>query len=228
MSASRITAITDPDTTTVHFDYDGTTNRVISRTDRTGHAVYFVYDSANRLDTLRVDMIADPAIVTRLRSAESQAALSSVPLEVDSVYTVINGPRIDTTVTKLWLNRWGAPTKVVDALGHATKLVRGNASFPALVTSDTAANGFVTQATSISHGNISTSTSVGAYGGATQRTTHYYWNPIWDEPDSVVTPRGIVTQFGYDASTGNRIYSRPDRSRAEFTMVTTPSTSSTR
>jgi YD repeat-containing protein len=53
----------------------------------------------------------------------------------DSAFTLIDGPRTDVLDhTRIWVNRWGAPTRIRDALGNETQIFRDHAAFPGLVT----------------------------------------------------------------------------------------------
>src|SRR5205814_3287755 len=56
ISSSRVTALRDPDLRTVSFGYDGSTNRIASRTDRRGTVTSFTYDAGRRLKQSSLNM----------------------------------------------------------------------------------------------------------------------------------------------------------------------------
>ena len=71
VSGGKVTAIRDPDSTTVSFAYDGTvTNRAVSRTDRRGTVTSFAFDAGGKVAGSTVDP-GGLAITTTLRALES-------------------------------------------------------------------------------------------------------------------------------------------------------------
>src|SRR5690606_1919584 len=126
--------ISGPDTTGVSFDYEPFTNRIDARTDRRQVTTSYAYQ-AGKLWQSVVDT-AGLRITTELRALET-VGLSPNAVTVDSAYALLDGPRPDSDVldhTRFWLDRFGAPWKIRDALGNETVLQRGSATYPALVT----------------------------------------------------------------------------------------------
>src|SRR3989449_7096657 len=145
--------IQDPDLTTVSFGYDASfANRLTSRTDRRGTVTTYAFDAGNKVAQASINMgTGQAAINTTLTALESRGLPgSSTPSSVDTAVanSRFNGARTDVGDTTLfWLDRFGAPRKIVDALGNATLLNRGDARWPALVTRLQYPSGQVTGAT---------------------------------------------------------------------------------
>jgi YD repeat-containing protein len=115
-------------------------------------------------------------------------------------YTKIFGPRLNVADdAQFWVDRWGAPTKLVDAIGATTTMVRGDAAMPALVTRVVAADGRVTTLSYDARGNLvqqRDSTSHLTDGQPTAVTSWAYTSlNTKDAPTSVTDPEGVVTQY---------------------------------
>ena len=115
---------------------------------------------------------------------------------MEKAYTILDGPRTDGDTTAIFVNRWGAPDSVVNALGQRTLLSRANATFPALVTNVIAPGGFETRAFFNSRALIDSTVAVNPYGTGNAKTT-YIWNPVWNRADSVIDPTGKRTRTFY-------------------------------
>ncbi|HZG43849.1 MAG TPA: hypothetical protein VEY93_12860, partial [Longimicrobium sp.] len=217
----RVDSIADPDLSRIRFGYaDATSLRVASRTNRLGHQAVFRYDGGYRLSASRLDPSATDSIVTRLRSMESLGlATSTGGGAVDSAraYALLDGPRTDVgDSTRLWLDRWGAPRRIVNALGHQTVLFREDPRFPALVTRTRAPNGLETSAAYDARGNVEASTVHNPLGDGRHARTTYEWDAKWDAPTRISTfevsaagvARQVVgsTRMEYDSVTGNRLW----------------------
>lgn len=223
LSGFQVTAITDPDTTTVSFGYDGTfANRVISRTNRRGYITSFKYDAGSKVTKDSLDPGSNqPVIVTQLRALETQGlhigSLSDV-VDTTLAYTLLDGPRNDVgDSTRLWLDRYGAPRRIVNAVGGQTTLSR-SATWPALVTRVQAPNGRVMLAAYDSRGHDTSVTDSGTIVNGQPAVTRYVWDMTWDEVLSVILPEGDRTDDSLDAS-GNRVWQQDGRgilSRATF------------
>lgn len=209
--ASSLT-FTGPDSSTVRYDYTGSAPIINKRTDQLGNVATYQFDSiSSTLSSVSIQMQnPSPAIVTTFRTAEG-AALSG-PINSDSVYTLVNGPRTDTTVTRVWIDRFGEPDRIVNALGGSTLLARTDARFPALVTQTTDPTGFVTTATYDSHGNDSTVTRHSPLGDGSNPTTSYSWDQTFDFISNVTQPTGEKVTMVYDPATGNRTSQYPGTS----------------
>jgi len=222
MAGGRITAIDDPDSTRVAFGYlNPFGSRITQRTDRRGVATSFTYDAGGRLLSSALRASSSQEIVTRLRAAETFGLLTAsdtiVP-DTSVAYTRLDGPRTDVPdTTFFWVDRLGTPRRVRDAAGGITTLLRGNATYPALVTQVTDAAGLVTNATYDARGNVATVTVVNPYGAILPENavTQYEWDPKWDAVTRIDLPEGEVTTFAYDPSNGNRLWQQvgPSQSR---------------
>lgn len=205
---SRITAITDPDGRQVQFAYADASDpmRITARTDRNGGVVRFGYDASGRLASASADLQDGRLLTQGFEAAESKGDAAAVPLAES--YTRLDGPRADVNdVTLVWVNRWGAPARVRDALGHETQVYREDARWPALVTRMVATNGLETRATYDGRGRLLTSTVQDPLGAGTgTATTTYTWDAKWDLPATITAPTGVVTRMNYDALTGNPLW----------------------
>ena len=147
--------------------------------------------------------------------------------QLDSVYFRYDGPRPlpDTDVTKFWLDRFGGPVRMVDAMSHETRIARGDPRFPGVATEmrGPAPKYFTTWASYDNRGNLRASTQVSPHGDGIDATTNYLWHPKWDMDTLIVQPEGEITHIGYDAS-GNRAYQEDGRgsmSRVNFQYYAT-------
>jgi RHS repeat-associated protein len=208
-SGARIATIRDPDGASVQFVTDSTfTNRIAARVSRLGDTTAFRFDAAGKLAQVIVPVATGQApISTTYLMAESRSApgsLTARSLLADSAATLVNGPRADTTVTRFLVGRFGAPRRIVDALGDSTVLTRAHVTYPALVTQSRAPNGFLTIADYDNRGNVQTLTQHDPLGTGQNATTRYEWDARWDFVRKIVPPEGDSLIFAYD-TVGNRI-----------------------
>lgn len=209
-ATGRVTALRDPDGTTVGLGYDG--YRVSSRTDRRGTVTSFAYGEGGGLVEARIAMQGTGAdIAVGFAPLETLGIAASV--DTARAYTRLAGPRAAGDTTLLWLDRFGAPRRVRDALGGETWLARGDARFPALVTRLRAPNGRVTSAAYTARGALASVTDSSTSAGGRYATTRYvYGDPLWpDFATRVVPPEGDSVVVGYDPATGNRAWQEDAR-----------------
>jgi RHS repeat-associated protein len=220
--AWQVTQITDPDTTTVGFAWDTTNNRIVSRRNRKNDTTTYTYDAAGALNRVSVAMRApDSALVTTFCAAETRTlavcagdgtGLRALPL--DSVVTRMDGPRTDSVdVTRLFVNRFGAPDTVIDAHAGHTRVQR-DATFPALADAVINPIGFEQDAVYSSRGLLQSSTAKNPFSTGQDATTRYGYDPKWDFVDTITAPTGEVSYFSYDATTGNRLWQRAGQDTA--------------
>jgi RHS repeat-associated protein len=210
VSGGQVTAINDPDTSTVSFTYDAAyTNRIKSRTDRVGTVVSYFFDAAGKVarDTLDPGS-SQPVIVRQVRPLESVGFVGSPAPDTAAAYALVVGPRTDVgDSTRLWLDRFGAPRHVRNALGQETFLARQDPVYPALVTRVQSPNGRVVRAVYDARGHVSMSTDSGAVGVTGQAAvTRSTWDPTWDALTLLVPPEQDSTVIGIDATTGHRLW----------------------
>jgi RHS repeat-associated protein len=204
-----VSSITDPDQQIVSFGYDGT-NNLVRRTNRRGHASWFAYDEGGGLKSDSVDLTptdgGSAAPIVRHYCASETRSLTSCAVGAQSLagtYTQLDGPRTDVTdITKFYVNRFGAPDSVVNALGGRTKIEYSTA-FPLLSTAVVMPNGFRTEATYTSRGLLDSLKALSPRGDGVNAITTYSWDSVWDFPTSARTPTGQLTNSHYDAATGN-------------------------
>ncbi len=216
-----ITSILDVDGTTVSFGIDGSVaNRITSRTNRLGVATTFSFDGGGALTQGSTAMGPGRGpIVIKFTPAETRGLASVGPVATSLVYTTINGPRVDTTITKYWLNQFGAPTKVVNVVGDSTVLTRADARFPALVTAARAADGFTTRAGYDARGNVLADTIVNPLGDGRNAISTYQWDGRWDFVTTTTAPTGETSFTQYDSTTGNALWRQigaSDTRRVDF------------
>lgn len=137
-------------------------------------------------------------------------------------YTMVDGPRTDVgDSTRFWLDRFGAPRKILDALGDSTILWRTDARWPALVTRLRAATGRIVAGAYDTHGNLLSETDSAthrtSFGVTTYATTQYQWDPEWNLPTQIMLPEGNYTQMAYDLATGNLVWTQDGRGPASRT-----------
>ena len=223
---ARVDRIIDPDERGPSFGYDGTTYRITSRTDERLTVTTYAYDPAKKLSEVSVDLQTTPASVIRLgfQAAESRgfasgAAAAGVARDTALVYTRFDGPRAVPDTALFWLDRFGAPRKVVNALGHTTVLDRGNSTFPALVTRFVGPTGFTQHATYTDRGNLRLSIQDDVRGDGVRDTTWHDWSGKWDALIKVVPPERDSVVLSINATTGQRDWqqdARGDSTRVEF------------
>jgi RHS repeat-associated protein len=211
----RVTRVVDPDNTGVSFGYEGAGRQVRTRTDRRNATTVFAYDGAGRLnESSLVVPEAGHTIRQGFSAAEARGLLSAVPAA--KAFTAYDGPRTNVP-DSVWVsvNRWGAPTRIRDALGHTTQVTRSNSRFPALVTRVDYPNHRYVTASYDTLSNLEAQTDWGhwrllANGDTAFSTTRYArTNTDWPNFVTKVTgPEGGVTEIGYYPN-GSREWQRP-------------------
>jgi YD repeat-containing protein len=204
-----VSTITDPDQQVVAFGYDAT-NNLVRRTNRRGHRAEFRYDNGGALQSDSIDLTptdggSAPPIVRHYCASETRSltACAAGAQSLSNTYTTLDGPRTDVSdLTRFYVNRFGAPDSVVDALGGRTK-VEYSTSFPLLSKAVVAPNGFRTEATYTNRGLVDSVKAIGPRGDGINAISTYGWDSAWDFPVLVRTPTGQVTDSHYDPVTGN-------------------------
>jgi RHS repeat-associated protein len=222
-TGGQIASITDPGGQVVGFGYSATLTRlVVSRTDRRGTVTSYTFDGGRKVAQSSTAMGAgNPPVVMGLKPRETLGLTGTSSVAELLAYTRLDGPRTDVADTTLfWQDRFGTPTKIVDALGNATLFSRGDSRWPALVTRVQHANGQVVSADYDGRGNMTATTDSSTVIAGTYATTRYEWDPKWDAVTKVVQPEKDSMVLVYDATNGNRLWQQDGRgatSRVNFT-----------
>ncbi|PYO69990.1 MAG: hypothetical protein DMD71_03280 [Gemmatimonadetes bacterium] len=215
--------ITDPTASPVVFAYlTGGSNRIVGRRDRRSTLTSFVYDAAYRLSSSRLGVPGADSIILNFCTADVRglAACSPTLVAPESAYAIFDGPRTDSAdVMHFWVDRFGEVTKVRDSYSHITMIDRTDSRWPALATRIQYPNGRIIGASYDARGNLAASTDTSLYAPGQHATTQYQWDQTWDRVTEITLPTGEITQFGYDASNGNRLWQQDGRgvsSRVNF------------
>lgn len=210
LSKAKVDSIFDPDLTettgyTIHFGYTGSdSTRITSRSNERRISTYYFYDAASKFtrDSLTVSHAA--SIVDRFRNVDS-LGLAATPTAVspESAYVQINGPRKDTTVTTFWLDRFGAPRRIMNAVRATTVLTRNDTRWPAAVTRVLSANGRVLLAGYNTRGTEDSVVDSATIVSGKPAVTKFKWDSRWDFADTIIAPAGETTTMLYD-TVGNR------------------------
>jgi len=218
VNAQRIDLIRDPDSATVQFTYESpSSRRVASRTDRRGTVTSYSYDAAKKLSSAQVDLQPDfirlgfsAADVIGLATATPKTATdtANVSTSVFGARHYASGSELAPQQTKFWLDRYGAPRRIVNQLGHQTLLKREEGQWFTLVTELVSADTFTTRAAYDPRGNIIRSTAVAPFAPVSNQDaiTRFHWDPRWDFVDSLITPTGVAITMAYDTTNGNRVW----------------------
>jgi RHS repeat-associated protein len=208
LSNGQVSQVLNVDGSSVHFGYDATwPTKITSRMNELGKVVTFGYDDGDKIAQVSRAMDSAAAIVTAYSNAAVLGLRGGAAADTAQVYTLVNGPRTDTTTTKFWLDRFGSPRRIENALGQYTTLTRGDGRWPSLVTRLTAINGLVTTAGYDDHGNPVADTVWNPLGTGQNAVSTYQWDRKWDFVTLATTPTGQQTQMAYDGVTGNSLYS---------------------
>jgi RHS repeat-associated protein len=175
-----------------------TNGRITDRTSPGGTpTIFFRYDAAGLLSGSALALAPGDSIKVAFRAAESQGITG--PVAQSAVYTRLDGPRVDVgDTTKYVLDRWGAPVRVVDAMGNATQIRREDPALPALVTSVVYPNGRWLAASYDARGNLVGTTDWSHFGGNRYAATTYAYDPRWDAVTRTTTAEGVTSAVAYD------------------------------
>ncbi|HZH03465.1 MAG TPA: hypothetical protein VEY30_06750, partial [Myxococcaceae bacterium] len=225
-SGARVDSVGDPDRSWVRFAYDSAgSTRIAARRNRLGVETRFRYGAAARVVGARLDLENGDSIVTTLQPLES-VGLARVDgkgaVDTAQAYAMIDGPRTDVDdITRLWLNRLGAPRRVVTAVNQESVLAYGDPRYPGLAT-QSSSGGLVTRAWYDARGRADSTTLYSPYGDGRNATTRYSWDDLWNVPTRVEGPEGQVASFGYDPATGDLLWQQTGAgpSEVDSTRVT--------
>ncbi len=224
-SGGSLTAIVDPDTTiATQFVYDGT-GRLVVRLNRRGYSATYAYDHGLRLTRAVVPGTILSGDTTVFRPWDEQglalAVTGQIAVDTSLAFTEILGPRVGVADNaKFWVDRWGAPTRITNALNQTTTLTRGDATNPSLVTKVVQPDGRISLMTYNSRGNLTMtrdSTSHLPNGLATAVSSWAYNSPnTKDAPSSTTDPENILTQYQYNSWGLTSLVIAPNLHRTAF------------
>ncbi len=212
VATNRLTALVDPDDRSTGFGYDAS-GRMTSRTTRRGFTTKFAYAKGLRVTQVKVPLNpsqADTATTALTPWDEWGLAFGTglqTAIDTATAHTKIDGPRTDVfDIAEFWVDRWGAPTRILDPVGAVTTITRGDAAVPAMPTRVTFADGRVADMQWDTRGNLTQSRDstlhLGSAGLPTIVKRWTYSSPnTKDAPDAQFdsTETGaVVTLFAYN------------------------------
>jgi YD repeat-containing protein len=210
--AFRVDSIQDPDGARVRFGAGSGVDqfRVQSRTDRRGKVTTFGWDAGSRLA-----WVHRPAGVRdTLWAAETRGLGQALPL--DSAFAQLNGPRTDVAdLTRVWVNGYGAPVRVRDALGRETR-VSWDATWPGLVRGVMTPSRLVTRRTYNARGLPVRDTVLYPPGDGRIAVTLYSPHPTLERIIGVHSPLDVRDTLSYDAATGLLLWAEHGGRRTQF------------
>ena len=213
---ARVTGIVDPDGTTVGFGYDGALpNQITSRTDKRGTVTSFAYDVGQAVRQVSTDMgLGQEPIVTGFVSTATRGLVAAE--DTAAAYSLLDGPRTDVAdTTRFWLDRFGQPVRIADALDNETTIARDEPTYPLLATEVVSPLDFISRATYDDRGNVDTTTTI---SGADVAVTAFEWDGTFDFVTKITLPEEEVTEIEYDPVNGNRLSQKDGR--GDSTKVT--------
>jgi RHS repeat-associated protein len=211
----RVDSIRDPDGNRVRFGYGTGSSQYVmtSRKDRRGNTTSFGYDSGGRLS--QVTRPLSNAIT--LAAAETRGLTAAVHL--DSAFTQLDGPRSDVSdVTRFWVNGYGAPTRIRDAMGGETR-IRYDTTWPGLADLVRSSSRVTSRVWYNGRGLVTTSHVYGGLGGGDTAITSYQWHATRPLVTSIRTRQRttdasvVFDTLGYDTD-GNRTFEQRGASSA--------------
>jgi RHS repeat-associated protein len=144
IAAGRMTPLVDPDGYQTELGWDAD-RRIVWRKNRRGFTTKYVYSGGNANGS-RITRVTYPIGLQPSDTAATvfepwndkglaTGATGQIAVDTAQAYTRILGPRPNVADdASFWVDQWGAPTKVVDAIGAVTTVLRGDATVPSLVT----------------------------------------------------------------------------------------------
>jgi len=192
----RVTSITDPGgTRVIGFGYTGGDLRVSSRTDARTAVTSFTYDGVNKIATAVMPL----SIVRTISSLPLTGANGSGGLQDPAaVRYYVSGP--GTNSIAFYVNRYGAPDRIVNALGQQTTLTRAQTGYPGLVTGMITTSGQQIAASYDGQGRLAS-----VIDNSWQNSTTSYSYGAFDQVSQINAPGGVTTTITLDAATGNRV-----------------------
>ncbi|WP_309669486.1 hypothetical protein, partial [Gemmatimonas sp.] len=202
-SGSQVATIVDPDTYSTTFSYESGTNRVSARRDKRLKYTKFTWANG-RLTSWMLDSAG-----IRATTAVQPAEVKGVPGDgfalLDDMHTLITGPRTDVVdQSRVWVNGYGAPTRIRDALGYETQLTY-DATWKLLVTRTQNPLRMVSEAYYNTRALTDSMRVIGGRTGTDTTRTQYRWDAKWRSPVAVRNPVGVLDSTIYSSSDGTTL-----------------------
>lgn len=199
-----LTVFSDGDTWYSQYFYDnqGRMTRLDARNSR---VTTFTYAAGNRLmRSIALNPGGNSGDTTNFESWDTKGVSGAAAVDTAQVFTVVRGPRPNVADdATFWIDRWGAPTKIINPLGQMTRLFRGDPAVPALVTRVDKADSSVGLMSYDNRGNLTqTRDSSYALTNPVQTAVRkwFYTSPnTKDAPDSTIDPENVKTVFQYNS-----------------------------
>ncbi len=224
VDGGQVTTIQQRDGSTSRFLYqDAYTFRMTGRINEAGDTTRVALSTPGTITTVSLPRSAGVRDTMLTAVAEVRGLAGSAALPLGNAYTLLFGPR--RTIgdsTQFWIDRWGAPTVVRNAVGDETQLVRGDARFPTLVTRLRSPTGQLLGATYTVRGLAATITDSATVVGGAYSTTTYRWDPTWDAVTYARGPGGDSVTMAYDGGNGNLLWRQDGRGSSTRTTWTCP------
>jgi RHS repeat-associated protein len=224
---AHIAAIIDPDGDSTRFHYVANGNLIDTLYNRLTDKTTFVYNTGKKLQTATLDLSrtngSGASLVHGFVAAETRSvhAGNSTPQPVNKAYTRYDSPRTDISndTTVFYVDRWGAPDTVVNALGGKTRVENGNSSFPALPTAQTDPTGYTQVSWYNARALVDSSASLDPIAIYRDAFTRYTWSGNWNKVTGVTSPTGDVVSFTYNsgAPTLNKKIVGTDTTKVRYT-----------
>jgi RHS repeat-associated protein len=205
--STRDLTIIDPDSQSVRYTHYNGFWFISSQTDRRQTRTEYHWNHYRLARTWRyMHGGATPGpddIVTYFTPVEFLGLPGTAAVDTADAYTLINGPRFDVAQqTFIWVDRWGAPRRIRDALGNRTHIFREYGPYPALVTRVVAPNGYTRTATYDTRARLTRTVGVNSLGDGRNDTTSY----VYAAGDCayfvarITAPEKNETRIGYDSA----------------------------
>jgi len=177
------------DTTAIHFTYNKVAEVAVKSSDVT--TVETEYLSPSRAGSATIGWYS--------------------PRAVHDLHGRFDGPLSGATdTTAFYVTGWGAVRGIRDALGNETWIEREDEDYPGLPTRVRYPNGLEVESRYNADG-LPDSIIDRSTGGVTR----YAWDAALAQPDSIISPEGLITAFTYDG-VGNRLTQSVGGTEVEF------------